>query len=147
MPTILQGKKLEKARLFWTRINALRRSFGHCNRCGRPWIGKTQQCDHCREYHKQYKPVKIEKLKRGQWKAAMAMIEPLTKRVASLEIAVARFQLQGRDAYQRGWRMGFRKGANHRADNYDALRGKYDGFKAGCKTSKEELKQISHAYR
>ncbi len=83
---------------------------------------------------------------RGHWQEMLKMIEPLQKRICSLEDAVARLQFTNRRAYNIVYCKGMRKGINHRADNFDAVCGKYDSFKRGCVTSKEELKHLNHAY-
>jgi hypothetical protein len=70
----------------------------------------------------------------------------LKRRVASLETAIARLQLLNKESWKRGWDTGFRRGKGQRARNFDAVCGKYDSFKRGCVTSKEELKHLNHAY-
>ena len=172
MKNPITPQEYQKARAFWTRINTLRRTPGHCNRCGRPWTGKTKQCDHCRTYHKQYQIVRIENRKRmaaTTFKQIGGEIIALQRRCGSLEIAVARLQLDGANAYKRGWkkgydkgenlklnhreaykagfRKGYRKGATLRNNNYDTVCGKYDSFKKNCSMGTEDLAQITHKYR
>ena len=146
---VLAGKRKAKAEAFWKRLNNLRRMPGHCNRCGRPHKGWLKQCDHCREYHKQYKAVRFAKRMRlnmatlAQWNVEFDAQE---RRIGSLEIAVARLQLDGRNAYQRGYRIGFAKGRNGLARNLEGLRGEHSEHRNGCRASREELKVLNHAY-
>ena len=134
-----------KARAFWQRLYARRHQPGHCTRCGRPWTGPTKTCDHCRDYHSRNNAEKRNtRLTLPEVRDQFAMI---LRRVASLEISVARLQTSGREAYQRGYRIGNRHGAQGRARAYEGLRGEHAEHRRGEKASVEELSQLDHGYQ
>ena len=129
-----------KAKAFWARQAEARRQPGHCGRCGKP--SETRTCPACREWHRAHKASKLS------MPAALAVptLHALLRRVGSLEIAVARLQLDGKTAYRRGWDKGFDKGRGVRARNYEGLRGEHSKHMAGCVVSGEELGRLHHAY-
>lgn len=130
---------LEKKIAFHRQREINRHLPGHCSGCGNPWTGETKQCDKC---HARMKRIRAAR----RIKNFAINLFPLERRIASLEIAVARLQLAGQKAYKRGYDKGYRKGNNHRAGNYEALRGEFSDHRKDCITSKEELANVTHRY-
>ena len=143
----------EKAQSFFQKINARRRIPGHCIRCGHVLTAAdvrtrdglpAKRCNHCKIYHAQYKKKQLEK------PLTIANLQPMlaamTRRIGSLEIAVARLQLDGRTAYTRGWQKGYARGQRERAHNFEGICGEHAMHKIGCKTSLAELASISHVF-
>ena len=143
----LPPSKQRKAVNFWARKSALRALPGHCARCGAPYPGPLKNCDRCRASQKAYKDImRRKKLCAMTPRDALALVEALARRVASLEIAVARLQLDGRESYKRGFRVGFAKGRNNLTRNIEALRGQHAAHRAGEQTSRAELAALNHAF-
>ena len=120
----------------------------HCARCGAPHIGPLKNCDGCRASQKAWKDARRrERLTAATPRDTLLLIEALTRRIGSLEIAVARLQLDGKDAYNRGYRAGFGKGRNGLARNLEWLLGRFAAHRDGEQTSLEELATVCHAYQ
>lgn len=143
----LPEKAKRKAVSFWARKSVLRKLPGHCPRCGHPHAGPLKNCDACRAGQKAHKAImRRRKLAAMTPRDALALIEALTRRVASLEIAVATLQLGNREKYKCGYQKGFAKGRNALARNIEGLRGEHAEHRRGEQTSREELGRLNHAY-
>lgn len=73
---------------FFENLKRLRRTPGHCTRCGKDWHGNRKCCPEC-----------LEKAKGGR--------ASLIKRIESLELAVARIQVAHKDARNRAYSKGY----------------------------------------
>ena len=134
----------DKARAFWSQQNKARHTPGHCTRCGKPHDGPRRQCDFCKKY---YQALRAKKRSAPmELPEARTTLIALERRVASLENAVARLQLDGKKAYSRGYTRGLSKGRGIRARNHEGLMGEHSAHKEGCVTSFEELSQLNHEY-
>jgi hypothetical protein len=125
-----RGALPQKAREFHARIAAARKLPGNCGRCGKPNANGHRQCDRCRAYSKKYKLAQSQEPVTVDVKA----LRHLTARVASLELSVARLQLDARTAYKRGYRTGQRI-EQKRRDCYEPPN-----------ITKAELSTMNHAY-
>ena len=125
-----RGALPQKSRDFHARIAAARKLPGNCGRCAKPNTNGHRQCDRCRAYSKKYKLAQSQEQVTVDAKA----LRHLTARVASLELSVARLQLEARTAYKRGYRMGQRI-EQKRRDRYEPP-----------SITKGELSTMNHVY-
>lgn len=121
------GKQYRKP--YHDKLDELRRDPNNCGRCGKPNNNGHRQCDNCLAYQKRYKAAKKTK----PITAVGNDLDALLRRVASLEISVARLQLDKRDTYKRGYRTGQ---AHERKVRFAEL----------PEISVQELSTINHAY-
>jgi hypothetical protein len=137
-------EKIQKLR---DRKALLRKMQGHCSRCGKPHAGKFRRCDKCRAWQKRYKQRIALNKKAKLFIENGNKLVPLERRIASLEIAVARLQLDAQTAYKRGYRKGLKTGQGKIETNRRVLRYEVGNeFMKMCKTSHEELRTLCHAY-
>ena len=136
----LCGPAFDKARTFWARQQATRKQPGNCGRCGKP--SKTRTCTACRAWHRQNKAAKHA----IPATVAVPTLTALLRRVGSLEIAVANLQLRQGIAYRRGYDAGQRNRRMRLARRVEGLRGEHSAHMAGCKTSRQELASLCHAF-
>lgn len=120
-------QSLSKKSAFHARLSALRKTPGHCGRCGK--ASTEKQCAKCRAYHARHRaakrvmPVTVDS----------AHLAAIVRRTASLELAVARLQLAARDAFKRGYRSGQRCERKARFADPEEI-------------SAQELATMNHAY-
>ena len=128
-----------KASAFWSRKAAIRKTAGHCCRCGKPHNTGKRQCAQCAAYAAEYRA-----RKRTQAHGVMIdsrALASLEKRVANLEHYFARLSTAGRVEFNRGYCAGrrlHRKAAE--AQSYRAA------MEARGAVGIEDLQQFSHAY-
>ena len=121
------GQSLSKKEAYHARLKVLRAMPGRCRRCARESALRT--CGKCADYFARYRaskrsvPITVE----------TAQLDALTRRVASLEHAVALLQAKARDAFQRGYRSGQRGERKAR-------------FAESPEISFQELSTMNHAY-
>ena len=118
-----------KARAFHAKIAALRKLPGNCGRCGKPNANGFRQCERCRTYQSKYK----QTLRQEPVTVDAKVLRVLTARTASLEMELARMQVNGRAAYKKGYRTG---AAHERKVRYEEL----------PSLSRQEAATINHAY-
>lgn len=105
---------MEKAKAFWERKKVLREQNGNCSRCAKPNISNGKTCEKCRDYQKRYK----ESLRVKPVTVDNNLLDTLTRRVASLEMAIARLQGYGAARYKDGYRAGKRVERSYDRDDF-----------------------------
>ena len=140
----LKPEERVRASVFWQKINALRKIPGHCSRCGKVHTGEFKRCDKCRNWQKGYKSREYNRVLGMMFVEKGKTLEALARRVGSLEIAVARLQLDGKLAYQRGYRQAELKRKRMIESNKRNLRFEVGNeFARNTKTDIETLRMVS----
>jgi hypothetical protein len=122
-------RKQKKAESFWARKLALRNTPGNCVKCGHKNDDLSRKtCPRCRA------ALKARRQKYLRQTVPVATMQDMERRIASLEISVARLQLLNGSTYERGYRAGrTHKEQLRYADAYPPI-------------TKQELATMNHAY-
>ena len=127
MKTERDGRSYRKP--YHDALDLQRRQPGHCGRCGQLNPNGLRTCDPCLDYQRCYKAG----LKRKPVAVDSVILDALTRRVASLELSVARLQVQARSEYKRGYRTGAAHERKARYIDFPTI-------------TKQELSTMNHAY-
>lgn len=128
--------------------NENRKLPGHCTRCGKAHKGEYKRCDICRSWQKRYRDRKTLNHKAQLFMSKLPQLDAIEKRIQSLEISVARLQLDKHIAYNQGYRAGVRREKRKIVSQKRVMRYEIGNeFAKGCRTSAEELKQLCVGFR
>lgn len=94
-----------KALIFWAKKAELRKDLTRCGRCTKINENGFRTCDKCRDYSKMVR----EKRKVVPVTVDQNRMDSLTRRIASMELAIANLQLTGRNKYKKGYAKGILK--------------------------------------
>ena len=126
-PVVVPPRRQEKSERFWARKYAERSKPGNCCRCGHKNADTSRKtCPTCRA------AIKARRVKYLRQTVPVATMQDMKRRIASLEISVARLQLLNGSAYERGYRAGKKKDRRY--------------FDAYPTITKQELATMNHAY-
>ena len=124
-----QLRRQRKSQAFFAKQDERRKAPGNCGRCGKPNADKTRKvCARCRELNSACYRRRAEKLSVNE------TIRALAKRVASLELSVARLQLNDRALTSR---YHYQQAVKREAKRY---------LSAYPTITKQELSTMNHAY-
>lgn len=125
-----------KAEAFWKRLGVLRRTPGHCCRCGKPHTATTRQCPKCLAYQARYRGHLGDTNKKVTATTLVAAVKQCRREVSKLREIIKQMQRARRADYQRGYLRGRQTGIDT---------GRY-GDSLPASVSFEELRGMSHVY-